>query len=165
MQTLHASRTTLHSHASGLAGFVPIYSGGTARAFHPLPLPRSHYLWRHNRRERQTLSRSHITQSLFFSRSPTGKPACSACQSSSSCGSMRSLFKNRLSGRSSPVAFQCEICLKKPTSGNNVSHANNKTRRVFNPNIQTVHAVVNGANKRIRVCTRCLRSGMVKKAV
>jgi large subunit ribosomal protein L28 len=63
------------------------------------------------------------------------------------------------------VAFQCEICLKKPTSGNNVSHANNKTRRVFNPNIQTVHAVVNGANKRIRVCTRCLRSGMVKKAV
>ena len=63
------------------------------------------------------------------------------------------------------MAFQCEICLKKPTSGNNVSHANNKTRRVFNPNIQTVRAVVNGATKRLRVCTRCLRSGLVKKAV
>ncbi|MBH0180876.1 MAG: 50S ribosomal protein L28 [Nitrospira sp.] len=63
------------------------------------------------------------------------------------------------------MAFQCEICLKKPTSGNNVSHANNKTRRVFNPNIQTVRAVVNGATKRVRICTRCLRSGLVKKAV
>jgi large subunit ribosomal protein L28 len=46
-----------------------------------------------------------------------------------------------------------------------VSHANNKTRRVFNPNIQTVRAIVNGSHRRIRVCTRCLRSGSVKKAV
>ena len=63
------------------------------------------------------------------------------------------------------MALQCELCQKKPTSGNNVSHANNKTRRVFNPNIQTVRAIVGGAPKRIRVCTRCLRSGLVKKAV
>ncbi|MCP9464769.1 MAG: 50S ribosomal protein L28 [Nitrospira sp.] len=63
------------------------------------------------------------------------------------------------------VAFQCELCQKKPRSGNNVSHANNKTRRVFNPNLQTVRAVIDGTHKRIRVCTRCLRSGLVKKAV
>ena len=63
------------------------------------------------------------------------------------------------------MAFQCELCQKKPMSGNNVSHANNKTRRVFNPNLQTVRAIVGGAHKRIRVCTRCLRSGLVKKAV
>ncbi len=63
------------------------------------------------------------------------------------------------------MAFVCDICDKKPQSGNNVSHANNKTRRTFNPNLQTVRAVVNGANLRIRVCTRCLRSGLVKKAV
>jgi large subunit ribosomal protein L28 len=63
------------------------------------------------------------------------------------------------------VAFECELCHKKPSFGNNVSHANNKTRRVFNPNIQTVRAIVGGAHKRIRVCTRCLRSGLVKKAV
>jgi large subunit ribosomal protein L28 len=63
------------------------------------------------------------------------------------------------------VAFMCDLCQKKPASGNNVSHANNKTRRVFNPNIQTVRAIVGGAHKRIRVCTRCLRSGLVKKAV
>ena len=63
------------------------------------------------------------------------------------------------------MAFVCDICSKRPQSGNNVSHANNKTRRVFNPNLQTVKALINGAAKRIRVCTRCLRSGFVKKAV
>jgi large subunit ribosomal protein L28 len=63
------------------------------------------------------------------------------------------------------VAFVCDLCDKKPQSGNNVSHANNKTRRTFIPNLQKVRAVVNGATLRIRVCTRCLRSGLVKKAV
>ncbi len=59
----------------------------------------------------------------------------------------------------------CQVTGKKPMKGHYVSHANNKTKRVFNPNIQTVRAVVDGANKKIRVCTRCLRSGLVKKAV
>ena len=63
------------------------------------------------------------------------------------------------------MAFMCDLCRKRPVSGNNVSHANNKTKRVFNPNIQTVRALVDGAHKHIRVCTRCLRSGLVKKAV
>ncbi|TKS61928.1 MAG: 50S ribosomal protein L28 [Nitrospira sp.] len=63
------------------------------------------------------------------------------------------------------MAFKCDLCQKKPVSGNNVSHANNKTKRVFHPNIQAVRAIVDGAHKRIRVCTRCLRSGLVKKAV
>ncbi|HXV67446.1 MAG TPA: 50S ribosomal protein L28 [Nitrospira sp.] len=63
------------------------------------------------------------------------------------------------------MAFKCELCQKKPASGHNVSHANNKTKRVFNPNIQTVRALVDGAHRRIRVCTRCLRSGLVTKAV
>lgn len=63
------------------------------------------------------------------------------------------------------MAFTCDICSKRRQSGNNVSHANNKTKRVFNPNLQTIKALINGAAKRIRVCTRCLRSGFVKKAV
>ncbi|MEC4673967.1 MAG: 50S ribosomal protein L28 [Nitrospirota bacterium] len=63
------------------------------------------------------------------------------------------------------MAFACSICGKKRMAGNNVSHSNNKTKRVFNPNIQAVKALVNGAVQRIRVCTRCLRSGLVKKAV
>ena len=63
------------------------------------------------------------------------------------------------------MAFTCAICNKRRQSGNNVSHANNKTKRVFNPNLQTIKALINGAAKRIKVCTRCLRSGFVKKSV
>ena len=63
------------------------------------------------------------------------------------------------------MAFACEICGKKRQVGNNVSHANNRTKRVFRPNLQTVRALVQGAARRIRVCTRCLRSGLVQKAV
>lgn len=63
------------------------------------------------------------------------------------------------------MAFSCDICGKRHQSGHNVSHANNKTKRVFNPNLQTVRALVEGTPKRIRVCTRCLRSGKVKKSV
>ncbi len=61
------------------------------------------------------------------------------------------------------MAAQCEICGKGPTTGNNVSHANNKTRRRFLPNLQRVRARVAGTVRRVRVCTRCLRSGKVTK--
>jgi len=63
------------------------------------------------------------------------------------------------------MAFSCSICGKKRMAGHNVSHANNKTKRVFHPNLQTVRALINGVTQRIKVCTRCLRSGLVKKAV
>ncbi|MGH8646438.1 MAG: 50S ribosomal protein L28 [Gammaproteobacteria bacterium] len=63
------------------------------------------------------------------------------------------------------MAFTCDLCGKRHQSGHNVSHANNKTKRIFSPNLQTVRALINGAPKRIRVCTRCLRSGLVQKAV
>jgi len=59
------------------------------------------------------------------------------------------------------MARVCEICGKGPSVGNNVSHANNKTKRRWYPNIQKVKAVRNGAVKRINVCTRCIRSGLV----
>ncbi|MEE8314863.1 MAG: 50S ribosomal protein L28 [Myxococcota bacterium] len=61
------------------------------------------------------------------------------------------------------MAAQCEICGKGPATGNNVSHANNKTRRRFLPNLQRVRARVGGTVRRVRVCTRCLRSGKVTK--
>ena len=57
----------------------------------------------------------------------------------------------------------CEICGKHPQVGNNVSHAHNKTRRRFNPNLQRVRTVESGRVKRVRVCTRCLRSGKIVK--
>lgn len=58
----------------------------------------------------------------------------------------------------------CEICGKKPQLGNNVSHANNKTKKWWYPNLQRVRAQIEGSVRRIRVCTRCLRSGKVQKA-
>jgi len=48
--------------------------------------------------------------------------------------------------------------------GRNVSHAHNVSPRRFDPNLQTVRASVNGGTKRVKVCTRCLRSGKITKA-
>jgi large subunit ribosomal protein L28 len=62
------------------------------------------------------------------------------------------------------MARVCEVCGKGPKFGNRVSHAHNVTSRRWNVNLQTVRAMVNGAPKRIRVCTSCLRSGKVQKA-
>ena len=62
------------------------------------------------------------------------------------------------------MAKSCDICGKRPVAGRNISHAHNVTRRLFRPNIQRVKAVINGGVKRIRVCTRCLRSNKVVKA-
>ena len=62
------------------------------------------------------------------------------------------------------MAKICEICGKKPVVGRQVSHAHNVSARRFEPNLQTVHAVVDGGNRRIRVCTRCIRSNKVVKA-
>ena len=59
---------------------------------------------------------------------------------------------------------QCAVCGKRPSVGNSVSHANNKTKRRWNPNLQRVRANLEGTVKYIKVCTRCLRSGKVKKA-
>ncbi|MDX2169668.1 MAG: 50S ribosomal protein L28 [Deltaproteobacteria bacterium] len=59
---------------------------------------------------------------------------------------------------------QCHICHKGPSVGNSVSHANNKTKRRWTPNLQRVKANLDGTVKYIKVCTRCLRSGKVLKA-
>jgi large subunit ribosomal protein L28 len=59
---------------------------------------------------------------------------------------------------------QCAVCGKRPSVGNSVSHANNKSKRRWNPNLQRVRANLEGTVKYIKVCTRCLRSGKVRKA-
>ena len=58
----------------------------------------------------------------------------------------------------------CMFTGKRPMVGHRVSHANNKTKRTWEPNLQTVHAVVGGSRKTLKVCTRCIRSGKVTKA-
>lgn len=60
---------------------------------------------------------------------------------------------------------QCAVCGKQRVIGNNVSHANNKTKRLTMPNLQKMRVVMNNSVKRRYICTRCLRSGVVKKAV
>lgn len=62
------------------------------------------------------------------------------------------------------MSKECAICGKKPMVGNNVSHAHNVTKRRFNPNLQSVRSLQNGAIKRIKVCTQCIKSGRVVKA-
>jgi large subunit ribosomal protein L28 len=62
------------------------------------------------------------------------------------------------------MAKRCEVCGKSPVVGRQHSHANNVSARRFEPNLQAVRAAINGGVKRIRVCTRCLRSNKVVKA-
>jgi large subunit ribosomal protein L28 len=63
------------------------------------------------------------------------------------------------------MAKVCEVCGKKPSTGNNVSHAHNKTRKTWYPNLQKVKAIQSGTVRTIKVCTRCIRAGAVKKAI
>lgn len=63
------------------------------------------------------------------------------------------------------MSRKCDICGKGSLSGNNVSHSNIKTKAKWLPNLQTVKAKVEGTVKKIQVCTRCIRSGKVQKAV
>ncbi|MCX8070472.1 MAG: 50S ribosomal protein L28 [Thermodesulfovibrionales bacterium] len=58
----------------------------------------------------------------------------------------------------------CEICGKKKIKGNNVSHANNKTKRIIKPNIQSIRVSTEHGTMRMNVCTRCIRSGLITKA-
>jgi len=61
------------------------------------------------------------------------------------------------------MASVCSICGKGRQVGYNISHAHNKTKKVWKPNIQKVRAVKDGTVQKIYVCTRCIRSGFVQK--
>lgn len=60
---------------------------------------------------------------------------------------------------------KCEICGKGIQTGIQLSHSHIRTKRTWSPNIQKVRALVNGTPTRLNVCTRCLRSGKVTRAV
>ena len=61
------------------------------------------------------------------------------------------------------MAKHCDICGKSTVHGQQVSHAHNVTKRTWEPNLQRVRGFVAGRVQRLRVCTRCLRSGAVQK--
>ena len=60
---------------------------------------------------------------------------------------------------------RCYVCAKGVTFGNNVSHANNRTRRRFDPNLQSIRVQSpQGGARRMKVCTTCIKAGKVAKA-
>ncbi len=63
------------------------------------------------------------------------------------------------------MARKCEVCGKSVVTGFKVSHSHIRSKRVWKPNLQRVRAIVNGSPKRIKVCTRCIRSGKVQRAI
>ncbi len=62
------------------------------------------------------------------------------------------------------MARVCEVCGRGPQFGNRISHAHNLTKRRWNVNLQPVRALINGAAKKMRVCTACIRAGKIQKA-
>ena len=63
------------------------------------------------------------------------------------------------------MAAVCDVCGKGPIFGKSVSHSHVRTNRRWNPNIQRVRALVNGAPKRLNVCTSCLKAGKVTRNI
>jgi large subunit ribosomal protein L28 len=63
------------------------------------------------------------------------------------------------------MAAVCDICGRKPGFGMQVSHSHRRSNRRWEPNIQRVRAIVNGAPKRVHVCAKCLKAGKVQRAV
>jgi large subunit ribosomal protein L28 len=61
------------------------------------------------------------------------------------------------------MAKRCAICDRGTVHGHRISHAHNVTNRTFEANLKRVRALVDGAVRRLWVCTRCLRSGKVQK--
>ena len=56
------------------------------------------------------------------------------------------------------VSSRCELCGKGVAFGHNVSHSNRKTNRRWLPNVQKTSVLVNGVQRRINACTRCMRT-------
>ncbi len=63
------------------------------------------------------------------------------------------------------MARVCEYCEKRPRTGHLVSHSNIKTKTRWVPNLKRMKADVKGTTRTVRVCTRCIRSGVVTRPV
>lgn len=55
------------------------------------------------------------------------------------------------------MAMKCDNCGKGVMYGHNVSHAKNRTRKIFKPNLHSARVVINGARQKVKLCTKCLR--------
>ena len=61
------------------------------------------------------------------------------------------------------MARVCEFCDKRKRTGHLVSHSNIKTKTTWTPNLKRMKAVIAGTTRTVRVCTRCIRSGVVTR--
>jgi large subunit ribosomal protein L28 len=61
------------------------------------------------------------------------------------------------------MSYKCSICNKHSSSGNSISHSNKSSKRVFKPNLQKLHILLNNKKKHKYVCTSCIKSNKVKK--
>ncbi|WP_428896990.1 large subunit ribosomal protein L28 [Parelusimicrobium proximum] len=61
------------------------------------------------------------------------------------------------------MSYKCSICSKSSVTGNSYSHSHMKTKRTFKPNLQKQKISVDGQTKTAYVCTKCLKSGAVKR--
>jgi large subunit ribosomal protein L28 len=60
---------------------------------------------------------------------------------------------------------QCEICTKGVSYGIKVSHSHRRSNRTWKANVRSIKAIVNGTPKTVKICTRCLRSNKVTRAI
>ncbi len=60
---------------------------------------------------------------------------------------------------------KCDICGKGVSFGIKVSHSHRRSNKIWKPNVKRVKAVVNGSVTHIYVCTKCLKSNKVQRAV
>lgn len=63
------------------------------------------------------------------------------------------------------MAKVCAVCKKSKTTGHKVSHSNIKTKRTWRPNMQKIKIMINGTPRRVNVCTRCIKSGKIERAI
>jgi large subunit ribosomal protein L28 len=63
------------------------------------------------------------------------------------------------------MAKFCEVCGKGTVSGNSITHSDRKIKRTWKPNVRKIRVLQNGVPSRKFVCTRCIRSGNVQRAI
>jgi large subunit ribosomal protein L28 len=63
------------------------------------------------------------------------------------------------------MSRRCAVCAKGPTTGHQISHAHNLTKRRWLPNLQKIRIELDGKVQSAYVCTGCIRTGKVRKVV
>lgn len=55
------------------------------------------------------------------------------------------------------MSRKCDFCGKGPLTGHNVSHANNRVKRRFLPNLQKIRIKQDNQTIRVTLCTKCIK--------